>query len=242
VAVGFESKDKNRLRITYSETPSDEQFLIDGRVKLTDELTVQAAVDDSGNFRVRSLHEWGTNGISVAFGSSDTDFTSNVSFHTSQIWASTSYSESRGFGGRLVLGDIPKNRSDLFGEFSRPGANDISLVPDQTVRTFVGTAPAFGLLAFAPDTFLDDEPGSMVLDVRAQENVRASAQGTLRLGDLGPLQSSWVSAGAFYDLSRESLGGQVEIGTKIGAVDLRIQAEFNEQEEAALGLYLKVAF
>lgn len=242
LALGVEATNKSRLRFTYSETPTDEQLLVDGRLKFTEEFTVQGALDNDGNFRVRGLFEWGNSGASVAFGRSGDDFVNNVSFHTPHVWISGSYSDTRGFGGRLVLGDIPKNRSDLFGEFSAPGTNDISLVPDQTVRTFVGANPSFGLLAFAPDTFLADEPGSVVLDLRAQENTRASAHVTARLGNLGVFTNNWASAGVYHDFSDEYFGTQLEVGTALGAVNLRLQAELKEDQDATLGLYLKIPF
>jgi hypothetical protein len=241
-AFGYRNEKREGLRITYDSTPLKDQLMLDGRFDLTEHITAQGIVDDSGNFRIRGLLHDGPNSLSIAGGKSGDEAVFNVSANTDKLWVSGSYSESRGIQGRLVLGDIPKNRSDLYGGVDIPGANDISLFPDQTVKPTIGNKPTLGMLALAPQTFLSQDPGSMVLDISGQENQRISARGALRLEDLGPAKNPWIAAGTYYDLTSEKIGFTIEAGAKALGGEIRLMTEFKEGTAPVVGVLYQVKF
>jgi hypothetical protein len=156
------------------------------------------------------------------------------------MWFSGSYGTERGAQFRLVLGNIPRNRSDLAGEFTSPGANDISRYSDQTVRSSVGASPAFGLLAAAPNAFLDERVGSVVVDLQFQENIRIAGRAALRLGDVGPASQTWVAVGAFHNLADDESGMTMEVGAKLGSGTVRILSEV--KEDPNIGLLFTIPF
>jgi hypothetical protein len=240
IAFAYKSDEGHRARISLMQTPTQDQILFDGRVKLSEQLAAQAAVDDSGNFRARLLLEGSGCGLSLGGGRTGEETIANFSAHTERAWLSGSYGTARGAQCRLVFGDIPKNRSELAGEFTSPGANDISLYPDQTIRPSIGANPSFGLLAASPHAFLAEETGSFVLDFQIQENIRISGRAALRMGDLGAAKQAWVAVGAFQNLIQDEPGISLEAGATLWGGSVRILTEV--KDEPTIGLMFSIPF
>ena len=228
---------------TYQHLATDDRFVLHGGADLSDKLHVQGTSDTKGNtgaVAFMSLDK-GTLGVGGVFNRNG-DGEANISYTNEHLWVNTRFG-NRPFDVRLALGNINPQMTRYFQSVTGSGINELDdgSIDDLTFKFDIGNS-FFDF--FGVEKFLGENVGDAAFDVRYKEDKKIYANGSYRIGDLGPFKDSYVSAGAYRDLAREINGATLETGFSLfdsKNVGARIKADVNEQD-ATLGAFLQWRF